>query len=225
MELSIHAQKRDPEGTKGNRRLRRARQVPAILYGGDKPPQHLSIEYKQLVKASENESFYSQVINIQLNGKTEKAVLKELQRHPYKPLFMHADFLRVSADVKLTMRIPIHFINAETCEGVKQQGGVLSYDMAELDITCLPKNLPAFIEVDVESMNLNDILHISDIKLPAGVEAVFLLQYKEGEHDHDLPVVRVVQPRVAAEEEKEPEVEEEELAAETTESAEEEDES
>ena len=225
MELSIHAQKRDPEGTKENRRLRRARQVPAVLYGGAKPPQHLSIEYKQLVKASENESFYSQVINIQLNGKTEKAVLKELQRHPYKPLFMHADFLRVSADVKITMHIPIHFINTETCEGVKQQGGVLSYDMAELDITCLPKDLPAFIEVDVESMRLNDILHISDIKLPAGVEAVSLLQDKEGEHYHDLPVVRVVQPRVAAEEEEEPEVEEDELADETAEPEEEGDES
>ncbi len=216
MELNIQAQERKLSGGMKNHQLRRAQLVPAVLYGGDKPPQHLSIEHKQLLKASENENFYSQVINIDISGKTEKVVLKELQRHPYKPLFMHADFLRIRADVKITMHIPIHYTNIETCKGVKQQGGVLSYDLAELDITCLPQDLPAFIEVDVAEMELNDILHLSDIKLPPGVEAVALLQDKEGEHDHDLPVVRVVQPRTAA-----AEVEEEErLAAEAEEAAE-----
>lgn len=225
MELSIQAQERKPGGNREARRLRQVQRVPAVLYGGDKAPQHLSIEHKQLMKASENENFYSQVINIHINGKAEKVVLKELQRHPFKPLFMHADFLRIRADVKITMRIPIHYTNTETCKGVKQQGGVLSYDLAELDITCLPQNLPAFIEVDVQKMELNDILHLSDIKLPSGVEAVSLLQDKEGEHDHDLPVVRIVQPRIAAEEEEEEErlAAEAEAAEETEETAEEED--
>lgn len=203
MELSIQTQERSLGGTRNNRRLRRAQQVPAVLYGGGQPPRKLSIEHKQLAKAGENENFYSQIINLHINGKAEKAVLKELQRHPYRPLLIHADFLRISEDVKITMHIPIHYINTESCKGVKQQGGVLSYDMSELDITCLPKDLPAFIEVDVSDMALNDILHISDIKLPAGVEAVSLLQDKEGEHQHDLPIVRVVQPRVSVEEEDE----------------------
>ena len=200
MELNIQMQERALDGTRNNRRLRRAQQVPAVLYGGNQPPRKLSIEHKQLLKMSENENFYSQVINLNIAGKKEKAVLKELQRHPFKPLLVHADFLRIREDVKITMHIPIHYINTEICKGVKQQGGVLSYDISELDITCLPKDLPAFIEVDVEDMALNDILHITDIKLPEGVEAVSLLQDKEGEHLHDLPVVRVVQPRVSTEE-------------------------
>ena len=200
MDINIEAQERKVKGTSNSKRLRRMDDlIPGIIYGGTKEPSLISITDKNLRKASENESFYSQIITLKVNGSNEKVVLKELQRHPYRPFFVHADFQRIREDVKLTMNIPIHFLNAETCKGVKQQGGVVSYDISELDITCLPKDLPAFIEVDLEEMELSQILHISDLKLPEGVDSVVMLQDKDG--DHDMPVVRVVEPRIAADEE------------------------
>ena len=200
MDINIEAQERKVKGTSNSKRLRRMDDlIPGIIYGGTKEPSLISITDKNLRKASENESFYSQVITLKVNGSNEKVVLKELQRHPYRPFFVHADFQRIREDVKLTMNIPLHFLNAETCKGVKQQGGVVSYDISELDITCLPKDLPAFIEVDLEEMELSQILHISDLKLPEGVDSVVMLQDKDG--DHDMPVVRVVEPRIAADEE------------------------
>lgn len=199
MTIAIEVQERAIKGTSGSKRLRRQDSlVPAVIYGGGKKPSLISITDKNLRKQSENESFYSQIITLNIGNSREKVVLKELQRHPYRPFFIHADFQRIREDAKLTMHIPIHFINAENCKGVKQQGGAISYDLSELDITCLPKDLPAYIEVDLEHLELNQIVHISDMKLPEGVESIAMLQDKEG--DHDLPVVRVIEPRIASEE-------------------------
>lgn len=199
MDISLEAQERKSQGTSNSKRLRRIDNlIPGVVYGGKGEPKSISITDKALRKASEKESFFSQIINLNVDGASERVVLKELQRHPYRPFFIHADFLRIREDVKLTMHIPVHFKNADTCKGVKQQGGVVSYDLTEVDITCFPKDLPAFIEMDLIDMELNQILHLSDLPLPEGVDAVALLQDKDG--DHDLPVVRVVTPRIAEEE-------------------------
>lgn len=200
MDISLEAQERKSQGTSDSKRLRRIDSlIPGVVYGGKGEPKSISITDKALRKVSENESFFSQIINLQVNGSSERVVLKELQRHPYRPFFIHADFQRIREDVKLTISIPVHFNNADTCKGVKQQGGVVSYDLTEIEISCLPKDLPAFIELDLIDLELNQILHMSDLTLPEGVEAVALAQDKDG--DHDLPVVRVMTPRIAEEEE------------------------
>ena len=212
MSLNLEYQTRDTTGSSTSRRLRReADLVPAIIYGGDKRPQLIQILHKHLTKISEDESFFSQVIQLRHNdGKSERVVLKSLQRHAYKRRFLHADFLRVREDVKITMRVPLHFINEDTCIGVKQQGGIISHEMTELEVNCLPKDLPPFIEVDLAQVELNQVVHIGEIKLPRGLEATAMLQDKEGEHGHDLPVVRVIEQRVAPEEEVEEQPEEQE---------------
>lgn len=200
MDISIEVQVRTQLGTSANKKLRREEDlIPGVVYGGKGEPKLISITDKILRKASESEAFFSQIINLKMNGSNERVVLKELQRHPYRPFFIHADFLRIREDVKLSISIPIHYLNEDNCQGVKQQGGVISHDITELEITCLPKDLPEFIELDLTNLELNQILHISEIKLPEGVEAVALLQDHDG--DHDLPVVRVIEPRVVEEEE------------------------
>lgn len=201
MDISLEAQGRKLKGTSDSKRARRLESlIPGVIYGGKGEPQMISVTDKALRKASQNESFFSQIINLKVDGAAERVVLKELQRHPYRPFFIHADFLRIREDVKLTMNIPLHFLNAETCKGVKQQGGMVSFDLTELEISCLPKDLPAFIEVDLAEVELNQILHISDVKLPDGVDAVAFAQDKENA-DHDSPVVRVSPPRIVEEDE------------------------
>ncbi len=217
MDISLEAQGRKLKGTSDSKRARRLESlIPGVIYGGKGEPQMISITDKALRKISQNESFFSQIINLKVDGAAERVVLKELQRHPYRPFFIHADFLRIKEDVRLTMSIPLHFLNAETCKGVKQQGGMVSFDLTELEISCLPKDLPAFIEVDLAEVELNQILHISDVKLPAGVDAVAFAQDKENT-DHDSPVVRVSPPRVA--EEDDPAVADAETTAGTEETA------
>ena len=212
MDISLEAQERNSQGTSESKRLRRIDDlIPGIVYGGKGEPKRICITDKALRKASENESFFSQIINLKVGGASERVVLKELQRHPYRPFFIHADFQRIREDVKLTINIPLHFNNAEACKGVKQQGGILTYDQTEVEVSCLPKDLPAFIEVDLLEVELNQVVHLSDLNLPEGVDIVAMLQDKDG--DHDLPVVRVIEPRVE-EVEEELEVAEGEEAAE-----------
>ncbi|HCA25749.1 MAG TPA: 50S ribosomal protein L25, partial [Pseudomonas sp.] len=177
------------------RRLRRnADLVPAIVYGGDKAPQNIALEARELKKALENEAFYSHVIKLSIDGKKEDVLLKALQRHPAKPVIMHADFLRVVAGHEVTVHVPLHFINEDSCVGVKKSGGVISHTMTEVEVNCLPKDLPEFIEVDMAGVDLNQIVHLSDLKLPKGVSIPFLAQGP----DHDLPVANVHAARVAA---------------------------
>jgi len=191
-QFELYAEVREDMGKGASRRLRRlADQVPAIIYGGDKDPQPLSIIRKDLEKSLENEAFFSHVLIININGKKEKAILKDLQRHPARNSVTHADFMRVSEKVAIKVHVPIHFLNEKTCHGVKVQGGMIQHQATDIEVLCLPSDIPEFIEVDMAEVKTGDIIHLSDIALPAGVTSVAL---SLGE-DHDLAVASVVAPK------------------------------
>lgn len=194
-DFTLIANAREDMGKGASRRLRHAGLVPGIVYGGKKEaPQMITLVHKDLVKSLENEAFFAHIIELDINGKKQDVIIKDLQRHPAKNSVVHADFLRVVKGAKLTVNVPLHFINEETCHGVKMQGGRVSHAMTELEITCLPKDLPEFLEVDLKDLESGHSLHISDIKLPKGVESVALSHGPE----HDLPVASVVPPKGGA---------------------------
>ncbi|GGE47744.1 50S ribosomal protein L25 [Halopseudomonas oceani] len=194
VDFTLNAKARTDLGKGASRRLRRnADLVPAIVYGGDKAPQNVALEARELKKALENEVFYSHVISLSIDGKKEDVLLKALQRHPAKPMIMHADFLRVVAGHEVTVHVPLHFVNEDSCAGVKK-GGIISHTMTEVEVHCLPKDLPEFIEVDMAAVELDQIIHLTDLKLPKGVAITALAQGA----DHDLPVANVHAARVAA---------------------------
>ncbi|MCR9186326.1 MAG: 50S ribosomal protein L25/general stress protein Ctc [Halieaceae bacterium] len=191
-QFELYAEVREDMGKGASRRLRRlADQVPAIIYGGDKDPQPLSIIRKDLEKSLENEAFFSHVLVININGKKEKAILKDLQRHPARNSVTHADFMRVNEKVAIKVHVPIHFLNEKTCHGVKVQGGMIQHQATDIEVLCLPSDIPEFIEVDMAEVKTGDIIHLSDIALPAGVTSVAL---SLGE-DHDLAIASVVPPK------------------------------
>ena len=195
-EFELNAEIRTDLGKGASRRLRRnAGLVPAILYGAGKDPVSLSIEQNALQKSCENEAFFAHIINLKVGGKKENAIVKALQRHPANERIMHADFLRVQMDQEIQVEVPLHFLNEENCVGVKQDGGMVSHVMSSLVITCLPGDLPEFIEVDVLELNLGSSLHMTDLQLPKGVSIPELVQ---GE-DHDQVVVSVVITRATTE--------------------------
>ncbi|MBK8102406.1 MAG: 50S ribosomal protein L25/general stress protein Ctc [Cellvibrionales bacterium] len=186
--FTLQAQTRADKGKGASRRLRRLNnEVPAILYGDDKAPAMLSVPHKDLAKCLESEAFYSSIITLTVDGQAQKVLLRDLQRHPAAPRILHADFQRVSGTKKIHMRVPLHFINEDICAGVKQQGGAINHSMNELEVSCLAADLPEFIEVDLAAVVVDQIVHISDLKLPKGVESVALSHGA----DHDLPVVAV----------------------------------
>ena len=197
----VNAELREDQGKGASRRLRRLEgKVPAILYGSkDKAPVALSLKENEIKKSLENEAFYSHILTIAYDGKEESAILKDLQRHPSRGDVMHADFLRVSKDQAIHVHVPLHFINEEACVGVKMGGGVISHQMVEVEVICLPGDLPEYIEVDMTAIEVETIVHLSDLKLPAGVTIAALQQ---GE-DHDLPVCSVHKPKGAAADEAE----------------------
>ena len=186
--FTLQAQTRADKGKGASRRLRRLNnEVPAILYGDDKAPAMLSVPHKDLAKCLESEAFYSSIITLNVDGQAQKVLLRDLQRHPSAPRILHADFQRVSATSKIYIRVPFHFINEDNCAGVKQQGGAISRSMNDLEISCLVADLPEFIEIDMANVMVDQIIHISDLKLPKGVESVALSHGA----DHDLPIVAV----------------------------------
>jgi large subunit ribosomal protein L25 len=190
--FELNATARADQGKGASRRLRRlAHQVPAIIYGGHKEPQAISIPHKDIAKAVQNEAFFSHIIILTVDGKKEQVVIKDLQRHPAKPIVMHADFLRVSADEKIQVKVPIHFLNEEQCKGVRLGGGSIIRNLNELDISCFPQDLPEYLELDLADLEVGDTLHISDIKLPENVESVDLAHGA----DSDNAVVSVQPPR------------------------------
>ena len=194
-DFTLDAALRDDTGKGASRRLRReAGLIPAIIYGGRKKPTNITLSHNALSKHLEHESFYSHIITLNVDGKAEDVILKDLQRHPAKPIVLHADFLRVSKTKKFTTRVPLHFLNEDTCKGVKVQGGTISHTMTDLEISCLPGDLPEFIEVDLVELELGHSVHISDLVLPKGVESVALAH---GE-DHNLPVANVFKARGAS---------------------------
>jgi len=197
--FELEAVVRHDMGKGASRRLRREEKVPGVIYGGGKAPVALTFEHKYVAKALESEAFYSHILSLKTGSETERVILKDVQRHPFKPRVIHVDFQRVRADEKIHMHIPLHFKGAEEAPGVKDAGGVVSHIMSDIEVSCLPDNLPEYLEVDISEMQLNQILHLSDIKLPNGVEIVALT------HEDNKPVVSVHMPRV----EEEPVVEEE----------------
>ena len=197
-DFTLHAKGREDTGKGASRRLRRlAGEIPAIVYGGKKDPAKVVLVHKDVMKALENEAFYSHIIDLNIDGKSEDVIVKDVQRHPAKAIVLHMDFLRVSKNTKLQTRVPLHFINEETCVGVKLGGGLIARSMTELDIMCLPADLPEYLEVDMAEVDLGQTLHISDIKLPKGVESVAL---SHGD-DHDLPIAAVNKSKAKDEDE------------------------
>ncbi|MDH5434227.1 MAG: 50S ribosomal protein L25/general stress protein Ctc [Gammaproteobacteria bacterium] len=190
----IHAESRNDIGKGASRRLRRLEgKIPAVVYGAGKPAQSISIKHSEIIKQLEEEAFYSHILDLQIDGKSENVILKDIQRHPFKPKVNHVDFLRVKASEKLTTSVPLHFLNEETCPGVKQ-GGVVSHAYTSVEVSCLPKDLPEYLEVDLTNLEMDQVLHLSDIKLPKGVEIVEL---SHGE-DHDQAIVTIHKTRAAA---------------------------
>ena len=189
--FALNAEVRSDLGKGASRRLRRNESmVPAVIYGGDKAPQSISLLAKDLAKLLENEAAFSHVLTLNVAGTNESVVIKALQRHPAKGFVLHADFVRVVAGQKLNAHVPLHFINEASSVGVKQQGGEVSHTISEVEVSCQPQDLPEFIEVDLAKVEVGQIVHLSDIKLPKGVELVALA------HGNDLAVANIHASRV-----------------------------
>ena len=191
-QFELTAELREDKGKGASRRLRRlADQVPAIIYGGKEDPKPLPLVRKDFEKALENQAFFSHVLIINVGGNTEKAILKDLQRHPAKDVVMHADFLRVDDKVAIKVHVPIHFVNEDTCYGVKMEGGMVQHQVTDIEVSCLPADIPEYIEVDMAEVKSGEIVHLTDITLPEGVTSVALAL---GD-DHDLAVASVIPPK------------------------------
>jgi len=205
--IKLEAELRSDLGKGSSRRLRRLEnKVPAVVYGGDKAAQSIHLFHHKVLKALETESIYSSVFDLVIAGKTERVILKDLQRHPYKPVILHMDLQRVSAKDVLVKMVPLHFLNAEESKGAIA-GGLVSHTMTQVEVKCQAKDLPAFIEVDLIDMELDDVIHLSNLKLPKGVKLA--VDPTEGGHDHSVVTIHL--PKVVVEEEV---VEEAEEAAE-----------
>jgi large subunit ribosomal protein L25 len=193
----IKVDKRNDEGKGASRRLRRAGFVPAIVYGGELNPVSIQIQHKDVWHASQNEWFYSSILDLSLGGDVQKVLLRDMQRHPFKQLVLHLDFQRVSENQAIRVRVPLHFLNQESSVAGKTSGVVITHELNEVEISCLPKHLPESIEIDLSGLQIGDIVHLSDLKLPEGVEIPELRFGKE--HDHALVVAKEVREEVEAE--------------------------
>ena len=189
--ITLNATARKDIGKGASRRLRRADLVPAIIYGGEAAPVQITLEGKAIRKALEIEAFYSQILTLTVDGAQEQVILKDMQRHPAKEFAMHMDFLRVDANHEITTHVPLHFVNEEDCVGVKS-GGAIVHNRVDLEVKCLPGNLPEFIEVDMASVDVGGHVHLSNLSIPAGVEAV--------SHGQDLDIASVQATRATTEE-------------------------
>jgi large subunit ribosomal protein L25 len=174
--IELLAENRTDMGKGASRRLRRDGKVPAILYGGDREPRPLSLDHDSLMHLSENETFYSSILSVTVGKASQPCILKDLHRHPAKNMILHVDLQRVLDDVEIRVSVPVHFINEATSKGVKQQGGQISHLMTEIEVSCLPKHLPEYIEVDVADLELDGAITLSEVKLPEGVEIPALAQ-------------------------------------------------
>lgn len=191
----IEAERRLGKGKAESRRLRREGKIPAVLYGAGAEPIAIQLGSNDMLLSTANEAFYSSVLTLKLDGTPEKVVIKDMQRHAYKPRILHMDFQRIDEAERLTMRIPIHFINEESCLGVREGGGVISHLLTEIEITCLPKDLPEFLEIDVEHLEVGDSVQLADVTVPDGVIIAALQHGGDG----GRPVVSVQVPKMAAE--------------------------
>jgi large subunit ribosomal protein L25 len=170
MQFEMTAQARTLQGSGASRRLRRAGKVPGIIYGGDAAPQPIELDHKDLLVNLKKEAFHSSILNLLVGGKKQQVLLRDTQMHAYKPLVLHVDFQRVSATEEVHIMVPLHFINEEAAPGVKLSGGLVNHVITEVDIQCLPKDLPEFIEVDISALDVGEVIHLSEIKLPKGIK-------------------------------------------------------
>ena len=194
MAIEISARKREAQGTGASRRLRREGKVPGIVYGGGQPAVTIELDHNALFHHLRNEKFHASILTLKLEGGTEQVLLRAVNMHPFKLQVQHIDFQRVSAKEKIHMKVPLHFVNAEASPAVKLSGGIVSHVMNELDVRCLPGDLPEFIEVDLSKLEINDSIHVRDLALPKGVE--LLLRGQE-----NPPVATAQVPKAAIEEE------------------------
>ncbi|MDR2508310.1 MAG: 50S ribosomal protein L25/general stress protein Ctc [Candidatus Accumulibacter sp.] len=188
MSFELEARKRATQGSGASRRLRRANRVPGILYGGGQEPALIELDHNPLLLALRKESFHSSILKLNIDGASQPVLLRDVQMHPYKPLVLHVDFLRVDEKRAIHQKVPLHFINGDISLGVKRDGGLVSHAVNEIEVVCLPKDLPAFIEVDLKDMQAGHSFHVSQIALPPGVKAVL-------HNDEDPVVAAIVPPR------------------------------
>ena len=172
MEIEVIAYKRELQGTGASRRLRSAGKVPGIVYGGTAAPMQIELDHNALYHALRKEAFHASVLNLTVDGASESVLLRDTQWHPYKQQVLHVDFQRIDKKQKIHVKVPLHFLNEETAPGVKTGGGKVSHVITEIDITCLPGNLPELIAVDIGQLELNHSIHVNELKLPEGVEIV-----------------------------------------------------
>jgi large subunit ribosomal protein L25 len=200
----VVAEARADKGKGASRRLRRLEgKIPAVIYGGDQPAQSLTLIRKDFEHMLENEACFSSILEVQIGADTHNAIIKDIQRHPAKGFPMHADFLRVRMDQAIKVNVPLHFINEEQCTGVKLGGGMIQKQATDIEVQCLPKDLPEYLEVDMLDVELGQIVHLTDISLPAGVTSTAL----ELGEDHDLAIASVIAPRGTKEADAEDEAE------------------
>ncbi|TAL71923.1 MAG: 50S ribosomal protein L25/general stress protein Ctc [Rhodanobacter sp.] len=205
----IKAESRKDEGKGASRRLRRASYVPGVVYGAGKPAENVQVEHNTILLAAKNEWFFSSLLDLSIDGKVQKVLLRDWQKHPYKQQMMHVDFLRIDESVKLRVNVPLHFLNKEVSPAAKTAGVVITHNLNEVEVYCLPKDLPEHIEVDLKDLKLGDIVHLSQLKLPADVQ---LVQLHLGEA-HDAAVVTAVMAKIEVEEEPAPAAEGDAAAA------------
>lgn len=198
--FTLKASIRNDLGKGASRRLRRANQeVPAIVYGGEKAPQPITVEKTGFYKAIEDEVFFSSVIDLEVEGKKYPVIVRDLQRHPFKPLVTHVDFMRIDAKQEITMHVPLHVVNEDICKGIKDEDGELYLLANDVEISCLPKDLPDHLEIDVAELSVGTVLHLSDLKLPEGVTIVALAR----EEIHDNAILSISQAKIRDEEDDE----------------------
>lgn len=203
----LKAEPRNELGKSANRRLRRSGRIPGTVYGASKEPQSISLLHDEVLHQLDHEAFYSSILTINVNKESERVVVKDLQRHPYKRGILHIDFQRIDEKQKITMRVPLHFLNEQQCVGVRTGGGQVSRIMTELEISCLPGDLPEYIDIDLADVNVGESVHLSDIVLPEGVE-IYALQ-RGGDEMASVASVNI--PKIIDEiEEQEQELEQEE---------------
>jgi large subunit ribosomal protein L25 len=197
MAIEVTATPRGVQGRGASRRLRHSGRVPAILYGADKPAQNIELDHNELAQHLKHESFHASILSLSVEGEKHQVLLRDVQMHPWRAQVLHVDFQRVARDRKIHMKVPLHFLNQEIAPGVKTGGGAVNHVLSEIDVSCLPDDLPEFIEVDLSNLQLGHSIHLSELTLPKGVEST---QLRGGD---DAVVVTIVVPRV----EVEPEVE------------------
>ena len=210
-DFDLIAETREDQGKGASRRLRHKGMVPAIIYGAGRPPRPLAFDHNKVVKQLENESFYSSVLNIKVGDKSQAAILKDMQRHPAKNQIMHMDFQRIVEDEVIRMNVPLHFLGEDVAPGVKQGGGKVSHLITDVEVVCLPKDLPEYLNIDIAELELNEMMYLSDIQLPDGVEVPALAQGPEA--NRPVVSIAIIKEVVIEEEEVVEEGELEEVAA------------